>query len=115
MLESLTARLSWWLIEAVPSCDVSNNKRGLRRALVGIGVPLAVGDQQQAGTHVTRLPLLWLDKTEVIIFVSAKVTLSPHRGRLAALKPIGRLRDPVLDEVMIHVAESQSRLGHVSF
>jgi hypothetical protein len=115
LTESFLNVVSWWLIEAVPSCDVSNNKRGLRRSLVGLGVPVSMGGQTKAGDHVIKLPTLQIGGSELDLFISAKVTLSPPQGRLAKLKPLGRLRDPVLDCVLQHVAGSQSRLGWTSF
>ncbi|GJE19337.1 hypothetical protein [Methylobacterium marchantiae] len=105
----------WWLLEVVPACDVSNQKRGMRRALVCLGVPHFLGNQDSAGDHVVKLPTLKLDGELIGLYATAKVTLSPPPRQIGKIKPLGRLRDQLLDGVMQHVANSQSRLGWTSF
>jgi len=108
-------QLQWCLVEAAAACDASNAKRGLRRAIVALAVPSALGEQALAGEHCWQSPLLSLGGQTVHLVTTARVTISPVPKALENLQPSGRLREPLLDGLLQQVAGSQSRLGWIYF
>jgi hypothetical protein len=109
------SKVRWALIEVVPTCDVSNGKRGLRRAAVALLVPTELGIQAKAGDSTEPLPLLELEDGRYHPYVTGKVTLSPVPRSLSRLAPSVRMRDQILDGITQAIAGSQSRLGWVVF
>ncbi|OMI06306.1 hypothetical protein BSN85_22805 [Bradyrhizobium brasilense] len=115
LLTEFYGQLKWGLLELVPACDAANDKRGLRRAAVMLIVPGDCAKMDPAGDHAQRLPLLKLEDNVVLIFVSAKTTLSPVPKTLMKLKPVSRIRDQLLDGLTQNISGSQSRIGWVTF
>ncbi len=115
LVTNFVGKVRWALLEVVPACDVSNDKRGLRRAAVVLLVPAELGRQVKAGDYSAELPLLEVEGTRYCPWISAKVTISPVPGRLSRLTPSGRVRDQLLDGLTHAIAGSQSRLGWVTF
>lgn len=115
LLTDFYGQLKWGLLELVPACDAANDKRGLRRAAVILIVPDDCAKMDPAGDHAQRLPLLKLENNVVLIFVSAKATLSPVPKTLMKLKPVSRVRDQLLDGLTQMISGSQARIGWVTF
>ena len=115
LLIQFRATLRWCLLEAAAACDASNDKRGLRRGILGLVIPTALGIQSVAGDHVIALPVMSIGGTVAKIFFSARFSFSPFPGAVSKIRPVGRLRNPMLDVVLQHVSGSQSRLGWISF
>jgi hypothetical protein len=115
LAQEFVRKVRWALLEVVPACDVSNDKRGLRRAAVALLVPAELGPQTRAGDYAVELPLLEVEGKRYYAYVSAKVTLSPVPPRLSKLTPSARVRDQLLDGLTHAIAGSQSRLGWVAF
>lgn len=109
------SQLQWCLVEAAAACDASNAKRGLRRAIVALAVPAALGEQALVGEHCWQSPVLSLGGRAVHLVTTARVTISPVPKALESLQPSGRLREPLLDGLLQQVAGSQSRLGWIYF
>jgi len=115
LIAELYSELKWGLLELVPACDAANNKRGLRRAAVMLIAPGDFAKLETAGDHAQRLPILKLADEVVLIFVSAKITLSPVPKALMKIKPVSRIRDQLLDGLTQNISAIQARIGWVSF
>jgi len=113
--ENFVRTVQWCFLEAVAACDASNDKRGARRLLLGLIVPDDLGAQTPAGAHVMALPRLMIGKVAATIFFSARFAFSPPPKGLATIKPVARIRNPLLDAILQHVSGSQSRLGWITF
>jgi hypothetical protein len=115
LITEFEGQLKWGLLELVPACDAANDKRGLRRAAVMLIAPSDCAKLDVAGDHAHKLPLLKLGDEVVLIFISAKTTVSPVPKALAKLKPAWRMRDQLLDGLTQNISGSQARIGWVSF
>ncbi|MCK1289382.1 MULTISPECIES: hypothetical protein [unclassified Bradyrhizobium] len=115
LITEFYGQLKWGMLELAPACDAANGKRGLRRAAVILIVPGEYAKLDTAGDHAQKLPLLKLGNDVVLIFVSAKTTVSPVPKTLAKLKPGLRMRDQLLDGLTQNISGSQARIGWVSF
>ena len=115
LITEFEGQLKWGLLELVPTCDAANDKRGLRRAAVMLIAPGDCAKLEIAGDHAQKIPLLKLGNDVAVIFVTAKMTVSPVPKTLANLKPVLRMRDQLLDGLTQNISESQARIGWVSF
>ena len=70
---------------------------------------------EPAGDYAQRLPILKLGSDVVLIFVSAKATVSPVPKKLMKIKPVSRIRDQLLDGLTQNISGSQARIGWVTF
>ncbi|RVC41992.1 hypothetical protein EN781_24015 [Mesorhizobium sp. M4A.F.Ca.ET.090.04.2.1] len=115
LITEFEEQLKWGLLELVPICDAANDKRGLRRAAVLLIAPGDCAKLDIAGDYAQKLPLLKIGGDDVLIFVSAKMTLSPVSKTLAKIKPVLRMRDQLLDGLTQNISGSQARIGWVTF
>ena len=105
----------WVLVQAQPACDYALNRPGTAPFYLGLELPAQLEGTGRARESLWRSPRYDYNGVERLLHVSARFPVSLSNYEARGTRPIYRLREQVLGNLIQHLHSYGSRLGIVSF
>ena len=105
----------WILVQAQPACDYALSRPGTTPFYLGLDLPAQQQGTGRARESLWRSPRYDYNGVERLLHVSARfpVALSSYEAR--GMRPIYRLREQILENLIQHLHSYGSRLGIMAF
>lgn len=107
----------WLLLETQAACDHSNNKAGLHRYVLALEVPadLATGLSIKGGDSFYKTPIFVAETKKKRLLLNFRYVFGVTPAEVADVKPVFRLRDQLLQEILFRLASYGSRPGIANY